>query len=276
MPAVGAEATRTQVRAADLATFTRQLGAMLDAGVDVLRALRIASEHSGNETLIAAARDIRLHLEDGREFHEAAASHPELFDAFFIEMARQGEKDGLLGRALLSVADYLDRVAQSQGPLLAHPHPSSPTPLLAVFTVLGVQALGAAGIWGLSTAQPEVLPMVWLGPLAALWVGVCLLSGAWVLAYLRRHGARQYAAAARPAPLPRRTAARQAAETEGIVRGALQEEEAEGQAAARVSRVRPTPERQAPHGNGKPRAENGKRYNPEIFEPGGETPKFDL
>src|SRR3712207_1102793 len=96
------------VTTAELAQFTRQLGAMLAADVSVLRALSIASRHSGNDRLVAVAQDIALVLTDGREFHQAVSRHPELFDSFYVEMARQGEADGVLGQALLSVADYLD------------------------------------------------------------------------------------------------------------------------------------------------------------------------
>src|SRR5690349_16195119 len=84
------EVEPTQVTATELASFTRQLGAMLDAGVNVLRALRIASQHTGNSALVEVARDVARRLEDGREFYQAIAPHPETFSPFFVEMARQG------------------------------------------------------------------------------------------------------------------------------------------------------------------------------------------
>ena len=272
------DATQPQVTPADLATFTRQLGAMLDAGVDVLRALRIASEHTGNNALVLAARDIRMGLEDGREFHEAIIPHPELFDAFYVEMARQGEKDGLLGRALLSVADYLDRVAQSGAATVTETAPpSNHPPILVILIILGVQALGAAVIWGFAAAQPEILPATWLPSLAALWVGVCLLSGAWVL-YRLRHPkpAATVAKVAPPAPLPPKSTARKVAETEGIVRSALQEQQDEAESTLHISRVKPNGERGLPYTNGKPKPEVGKSSEGDLFESGGDAPRFDL
>lgn len=278
------DAAQTQVTPADLATFTRQLGAMLDAGIDVLRALRISSEHSGNKAIIAATRSIRMALEDGREFHEAILSHPELFDAFYVEMSRQGEKDGLLGRALLSVADYLDRLAQNAAPaptatagstgMVVHSvHP----PVLIILVILGVQALGAAVLWGVGAAQPEMLPATWLPALVAFWAGVCLLSGAWVL-YRLRHPQPEVPTLAvqPPAPLPPKSVARKAAETEGIVRSALQEQQEETDANLRLSRVQPNGERGLPYTNGKPKPEVGKSSEGDPFEAGGDTPRFDL
>lgn len=216
------------VSPAELASFTRQLGAMLDAGVNVLRALRIASQHTGNPRLILVSQEISRLLKDGREFHQALAPHPELFDPFYLEMARQGESDGLLGKALLSVADYLDRLASgphaAPGALLA-PHGGGgvQTPVAATtMTVIGVQAIGAAVVWALATALPDRLPLEWLGPIAALWCGVVLLSGAWVLRRIRQPAAP--AAVDRPAPLPPKAPERKAAETEGLVRSALDEQ----------------------------------------------------
>jgi hypothetical protein len=275
------DAAEAQVTAADMATFTRQLGAMLDAGVDVLRALRIASEHSGNRTLIAASRDIRVRLEDGREFHDAIVSHPELFDAFYVEMARQGEKDGLLGRALLSVADYLDRLAQNG----VSPTPGAATvlplpPTLVVLTILGMLALGTAVLWGIATAQPNVLPIIWLPSAIASWAALCLLGGARVL-YQQRGGpvavpTARVTAVEPPAPLPPKTVERKDAETEGIVRSALQEQQEEADATLRISRVKPNADRGLPYTNGKPKTESGKAQDTDLFEPGGDTPRFDL
>ena len=61
-----------------LADFTRQLGAMVEVGVDILRALRVASQHSGSAELGAISADLVLLLQDGRELHQALGRHPEV------------------------------------------------------------------------------------------------------------------------------------------------------------------------------------------------------
>lgn len=221
----------TQVSTVELAIFTRQLGAMLDAGVDVLRALRIASQHSRNPQLLAAAREIGERLANGREFHEALGPFPHLFDPFYVEMARQGETDGLLGKALLSVADYLDQVsAQRPAEPVAAPAPAGGGAQVAGLTmlILGVQALGAAALWAIATARPEILSLQWTGPLAAFWCAFCLLSGAWILGFIRRAKPLPTAGVTpppRPAPLPPKSAERKSAETSAVVRNALMEQE---------------------------------------------------
>src|SRR5437588_3894495 len=93
----------------ELERFTRQLGVLLSTGVEMLRALEVAAQQSGSARLVATSRTIAALMADGREFHMALERHPDLFSAFYVQMARQGEADGVLGEALLAVADYLAR-----------------------------------------------------------------------------------------------------------------------------------------------------------------------
>jgi hypothetical protein len=223
----------------ELATFMRQLGAMLDAGVEVLRALRVATQQSGSPTLAAASQDVARLLGDGQEFHQALLTHPELFDPFCIEMARQGEHDGTLGRALLAVSDYLDHMpapVPAAAALTSAPGLTTPPPPTAgvVLRTLGAGAVSLALLWGLSTAAPHLLPPEWLGPAAALAAGVCLLYGGSLL----RGAAPSVPVQAVPEPpkLPPKSPERKQAETEAVVRNAvLEQDEARESAGLRES-----------------------------------------
>ncbi len=255
----------TQVSTAELAIFTRQLGAMLDAGVDVLRALRIASQHSRNPQLLAAAREIGERLTNGREFHESLTPFPHLFDPFYVEMARQGESDGLLGKALLSVADYLDQVSAQRPPETLSTAPSSGGGAQVAgltMLILGIQALGAAALWAIATARPEILSLQWTGPLAAFWCAFCLLSGAWVLGFIRRTKPMPGTVPVptlRPAPLPPKSPERKTAETSAVVRNALIEQEEEQENLPRHHL----------NGHARPAAD------PSQFLPDADPPRFD-
>lgn len=228
------DADQSAVSSTDLATFTRQLGAMLHAGVNVLRALRIASQYTGNGTLIEVARSLATSLEDGKELHQALGRHPELFDPFYVEMARQGEADGTLGQALLGVADYLDHLT-----LLATAQPavgvSTPVAVTtgtgggrAVMTTLGMLALGIALI-GVAVGA-GLVDGRWYVPLASAWAGYCFLSAGRQLTPVQV--APQPVRGITPPAPPKKSAQRRAAETDGMVRSALQEEEEELEARA--------------------------------------------
>lgn len=199
--------TQEAVRAVstpELAKFTRQLGAMLDTGVDVLRALRVSGQLTGNPRLLEATREVGERLEDGREFHRAITACPDLFDAFYVEMARQGERDSQLGKALLSLADYLERTsAPSEMPVpiatTVHSGPSAAVTGLTM-TTLGVMAVGAGVVWGVSAAS--LLPVEWTGPIAVLWSGACLLAGGWLLGRIREPQPEETASLETPAVEP--------------------------------------------------------------------------
>jgi hypothetical protein len=237
------------VKPSELASFTRQLGAMLDAGVSVLRALRIASQYSGSHRLIEVSTAIGRLLEEGSEFHETLAAYPEIFGPFYQEMARQGDLDGTLGKTLLAIADYLDRTAEAyapesvaapaQNPVAAAP-PGSPPALHS--TAITLLSLGAAAMvvtltWAFSLMAPNLIDPGWLSPLCLFLVSVCLLSGGWALySQGRAEGGAVPAAPTTPAPEPPRPPPkppeRIRAETEGVVRNALLEEEEEAEQSA--------------------------------------------
>jgi len=211
------------VTQAEMALFTRQLGAMLDAGVDVLRALKIAGQNSGSEALIEAGREIGRYLEDGREFHDAISHQPELFGAFYVEMTRQGEADGMLGRSLLAIADSLDH---GPGGALSAAGVGGATDTGAVLSTLGAVALGVGGLHAVAALLPAERRARWVTPASLLWAGSCLLVSGRALAREPRPGP------VMPLPpqlLPGKAPERLRAETDGVVRSALDEQDEERQ-----------------------------------------------
>lgn len=216
-----------------LSMFTRQLGAMLEAGVSVTRALRVASQNSQSDRLIEAANDLSIQLVDGRELYEGMARHPDLFDPFYLEMVRQGEEDGVLGGALSAVAEYLDELPTTAAKrTLIH----RPTQTAGVLKTLGELSLGAAGV--LALAALVRAPRRWTGAALAGWSGYCLLKGSLEL---------PEESVARPEPrpglaLPPKSRERKLAETDAAVRSAVEDErEADEERAARDSGFNPHP-----------------------------------
>jgi hypothetical protein len=173
----------------ELERFTRQLGVLLSAHVDMLRALDVAAQQSGSARLAAVGRSIAAAMADGREFHTALARHPDLFSSFYVQMARQGEADGVLGAALLTVADYLAREPGFTAPApaagaapaaVAAPIPSRLAGRLVAVPMLSI-AVAALGSGVLLAGEFLFgLPPDWAGPLAVAWSGVCLGFGGWL------------------------------------------------------------------------------------------------
>lgn len=164
----------------DLARFSRSLGAMLAADVELRRAVEVASRQTGNAEVLEAAILLRADLAEGQSFTSALARHPHLFSPFYIQMVRQGEEEDVLGATLLAVAEYLESRPRRELQFVT----GIPVRLITLpMITLGIVALGAAVIWLAATAN--LLPIQWTMPLALIWAGACLLTGAWLLTRVR-------------------------------------------------------------------------------------------
>lgn len=212
-----------RLKTSELSAFLRPLGSMLLVNVDIRRALKIAADHSGSAGLIEAAPQIRTLMEDGCELHVAMRRHPDLFDEFCIEMARQGERDGRLGEALIAAADYLDAHELGQGAPGAAGGGSALPPVL-LFTTLGA-AVGGAGLLALPLAYGLAGAGGALAAAGAVWAGCCFLAAA--SAGSRARPPVDLAAGL----LPFRSRERRQDEADGVARVALAEQE-EGRAAS--------------------------------------------
>ena len=103
------EITQKKVKKRELMHLCRQLAVFLRSGVSVLEALVILADESSNKVMKSALEGIRLSLESGSRFSEAAAEHQELFPAYAIEILRSAELTGNLDQVLDQLGDYLER-----------------------------------------------------------------------------------------------------------------------------------------------------------------------
>jgi hypothetical protein len=181
------------ITSVELALFCRQVGTMLLAGVDVLRALKVAGEQTESVRLRSVAQRIGRDMSAGRVMAWSLSRFPDLFSPFFVHMVRQGESEGVLGEVLTTMADYLER---EQGPVPGHVQGPAGhgfdideavaklRPLIFwQMLTLGVIALGiGALIWA---HHEEWLPGSTFGADIALWVGGCLMLSALIFGRFR-------------------------------------------------------------------------------------------
>lgn len=92
-----------------LTTFTRQLSTLQDAGLPILRSLRIleGQEKPGplKNSLIGVIEDI----ESGNTLSEAMAKQPKAFDNLYVNMVKAGEAGGALEIILQRLAEFKER-----------------------------------------------------------------------------------------------------------------------------------------------------------------------
>lgn len=96
-----------KVKSDDLVMFTRQLSAMVGAGVPLLRALTSLEDHTESAGLKNALAGIKKDVQDGSPLADALAKYPRIFSDVYVNMVRAGETAGILD-------DILKRLALQQ------------------------------------------------------------------------------------------------------------------------------------------------------------------
>lgn len=103
------------VKVAQLTTFTRQLATLVNAGLPLMRALRVLQRQEKNPALKDAVVQMAESIESGSTFAEALAAHPKIFDRLFVNMVRAGEIGGVLDVVLLRLAEFQEKAAKIKG-----------------------------------------------------------------------------------------------------------------------------------------------------------------
>lgn len=92
------------VKTDNLVMFTRQLSAMVSAGVPLLRAISSLGERSEDKTLKAILESVRVDIEAGQPLADALEKFPESFSDVYVNMVRAGEAAGILDDILKRLA----------------------------------------------------------------------------------------------------------------------------------------------------------------------------
>ena len=101
-----------RVSAKQLCTFTRQLSTLQDAGLPILRSLRILEGQAKPGPLKNSLINVIDDVESGSTLSEAMAKQPKCFDNLYVNMVRAGEAGGALEIILQRLAEFKER-AQS-------------------------------------------------------------------------------------------------------------------------------------------------------------------
>ncbi len=92
-----------------LTTFTRQLSILQDAGLPILRSLRILEQQSKPGRLKNSLIDVCDEIEAGATLSEAMAKSPKAFDRLYVNMIKAGEAGGALEVILRRLAEFKER-----------------------------------------------------------------------------------------------------------------------------------------------------------------------
>ena len=104
----GVQLFAPKVERADVMLFSRQIHTLLKAGVPILRALAGLQETTTNPAMKAVILDLRRSLESGVDLATSVATHPKIFDSFYVAMIKVGEASGQIDQVFMRLYKHLD------------------------------------------------------------------------------------------------------------------------------------------------------------------------
>ncbi|HEW79868.1 MAG TPA: type II secretion system F family protein [Phycisphaerales bacterium] len=89
--------------------FARQLSTLQDAGLPILRSLRILEEQQKAGTFKKVVGYVADDIEGGSTLSEALGRFPKAFDRLFVNMVAAGETGGVLDLILSRIAEFMEK-----------------------------------------------------------------------------------------------------------------------------------------------------------------------
>src|ERR1051326_2206768 len=108
-----------KVKSKVLTTFTRQLATLVDAGLPLLRGLRVLEKQEKHPTLRTIIGELALSIEGGSTFSEGLAQHPKVFNRLYVNMVKAGELGGVLEVVLTRLSEFMEKAQKIKGKVIS-------------------------------------------------------------------------------------------------------------------------------------------------------------
>jgi type IV pilus assembly protein PilC len=118
-----------KISAGELSFFSRQLAALLAAGIPLTSSLQALGEQAANPFLGKVLKEVAANVASGLSFSESLRVYPEVFSTVYTEMVRAGE----LGGTLESILKRLSRQLESEKKLKDSIRSAMLYPVLVLF-----------------------------------------------------------------------------------------------------------------------------------------------
>ncbi|MBI2930587.1 MAG: type II secretion system F family protein [Planctomycetes bacterium] len=99
-----------RVRHKQLTQFTQQLSVLMDAGLPIVRSLKILANQMKPSLLKNIVTEVAEDVETGSSLSEALGKHPKTFDKLYVNMVKAGEAGGVLDVILQRLAGFMERM----------------------------------------------------------------------------------------------------------------------------------------------------------------------
>ena len=127
----------TTVKEYDRILFARNLGAMLGAGLSLVRALSVLERQTKNPKFSKVITEVAGGVRRGDTLHTALAKFPNMFSRIFVAMVRAGEEGGDLSGSLGTMADQMERMYQLKKKIRS----ALIYPAVVIVAIVGIGAL---------------------------------------------------------------------------------------------------------------------------------------
>jgi hypothetical protein len=98
----------------ELITICRQIGSMMQAGVDILHITRVLRAQTDNARLLSLYDDLDHDLRMGKGLAEAMERASDVFSPFAIQLIRAGEERNNIAGAFIDIANFLQQEEEAR------------------------------------------------------------------------------------------------------------------------------------------------------------------
>lgn len=127
-----------KVKEKDLAVFTRQLGAMISAGIGIADALEIIAQQTPNKALADALFQVKEDVLSGTSLSKAMERFPKVFPGFLINLIASAEESGNLDIVLERATVYYEKIAAIKRKIVSASWYPSAVIVIATLIVIGI------------------------------------------------------------------------------------------------------------------------------------------
>lgn len=103
---------KARVKAKDKVIFSRQLATLINAGLPLVQSLRSVLNQTKSKQLKLVLTEVIQNVESGKNFSDALAQHPDIFNKVFVSLVAAGETSGTLDTALDRIANQQEKDAE--------------------------------------------------------------------------------------------------------------------------------------------------------------------
>lgn len=104
-----------RVKPAAVSVFTRQLATLVEAGLPLLRGLRLLAQQERKPIFKRIITELGIEIEGGNSLSEALSLHPKVFNRLYVSMVKAGEASGALEITLRRLAEFQEKAQRLKG-----------------------------------------------------------------------------------------------------------------------------------------------------------------